>query len=1554
MYYYSLIFDFKNLSSYGQALKSTSTDIGELSKLTSNLTLTQTANILSTKNLNKETMVGILTNKGLTQAEAEATASKIASATANGVATFSWRAYTSAIWANVKANAAWMLSNPVGWVIGLGAALVGTTVLVDVFTETVEEQKEKINELREEFNSLKNELETLDEQIKENESTIDELERKLRQGTITLVEEDQLRKLRLQNQLLEQQYELNKKLAKQSKKELLKQNENTFNTEWDGHVEDSALFNSDIREYYTTGVSDYKHTPDKNLILLSKENEKRLENAILLENEKEIKLLEEQRANMVAELSERSDAILASWIEYQVDLADVMNDDGTFDDPAHERQWNNIESWKKELYKQTTKSGEWNTIQIKTALDDTSLIDAQKELEDKFFAGTLTEADVLKYDNLTTALKEANLILEDGQSVASVYLQYLKGITKSQDTVNHSKPDFTFNAGNAEDIDNYQSNLSSLSEALDKLRNGNLSPTDLLDLLQAFPTLASKTDNLSFAMQRLIDEELETLKTTLKELGASDEVLALFDAITDESKNISLDEMLSELDSTHNIIKDVNAENNETGIISVATLQNIASQYDSLEEYVDGYLEGKYTELDIIAALEKEYEADIHNYKLYMAQKKGEDEDFYDLIVANLSDDLIAKADKYGIELKDYDTYLEAKLAMDEQYAIKKAKKELAAERLGTAIKSMENGMPMNNRVAMLIDAESNAEEEFLAVEKVIEEIYKGIDGAIDVVIPDFKKSLLDSDSGNDAFSEEYDWIATSVKNAEQAVSKLDEKLSNTTSFKKRIAVLDELKIANQNLVDVTKRASDEYENIWRTESSKVNPKYRDYITGDQSKYTVETFGNEKTYNQIMSAADAYDKWQESLNKHNDALKTQKEYEDEHSSILLEKEEIKLELHDLDNQETMTVSERLDWLDKEKKIKENILKYNLLLATTEEERLRLQKDYDKYLEENEGIKYEIEKEGRANEVSFHDSNIQDVQNEIDLEEARGGQGTEEQYTAINDYIDKKKAVYEIDKKEAQAMRDSYDYGSALYNQYNEEMQTAENNINDCTIAQLENNRAILRLPIKVLEDENKELQKTLDSLTEYKTKVENAVGYANTLVQDQIDLLSDSKENVSDYWDEEIKKVQEQKDALTESNDEIQRSIDLENAKYNLEKAIRNRTTRIYRKGEGFVYESDSKAVMDAQQDLDQKEYDNIIAGFDKEINSFNKQKEDAIEIIDNQIKAWTKYGEQIDKVVGSYDKLIARQNFFEVFGEDALSKVMSMDVGVLDTFETKLDTAKTDVDDTQAKIDANELTIQTINDEADKYLGKVGELQTAQENIKKAITENKEEIDAINARTTKSKELKDSWLLTDSTLTSALSFVTTSHTTARDTEATILDERKKNLQNFRDSVATIYSEISTYVNNANTAMESLKTILANAKTTYQDILDYNAKSGGTNPSGTDVPLDTYHSGGIVKASKNKIPENLIKLTKADLKPNETLAKLLNGEVVLNNTQMGNMFDNLGRAYSAITPINKRESSSMEITIGDVNVYNPDNSDMIVNEIVKELPLKVIQKLHSK
>ena len=386
------------------------------------------------------------------------------------------------------------------------------------------------------------------------------------------------------------------------------------------------------------------------------------------------------------------------------------------------------------------------------------------------------------------------------------------------------------------------------------------------------------------------------------------------------------------------------------------------------------------------------------------------------------------------------------------------------------------------------------------------------------------------------------------------------------------------------------------------------------------------------------------------------------------------------------------------------------------------------------------------------------------------------------------------------------------------------------------------------------------------------------------------------------------------------------------------------------------MYEADQEAVRNAQQDLDQKNYDITVSNFDKTIDSLNEQKENAIKPIDEQIKSWTKYAENIDKVINSYENLISMQDFFEVFGSDALNSVLSMDTGILDTFQTKLNEAKLETDTIQAKIDANQLTIQAIQKEAEGSLTTVAQVELARKNIKDLITNNEEEIQAIDERKIKTTDWSNSWTTANSLLSSSMGYLDSTHTALKDSEALILDERKKKLEEFKNAAINLYREIAAQLDNSVSSFNSLESILANAKNTYQEILEYHTKVEGKGLSGTNIIFDDmseYHNGGIVK-STNKLPENLIAFTKENLKPNETIAKLLNGEVVLNNTQMGNMFNNLSRAYTALTPLNKRENSPISVNIGDVNVYNPDNTDMIVDEIVKELPLKVVQKLHSK
>lgn len=1550
------------MSAYGEALRSTTTDASELEKLTKNLTESQKASVLASRKATEAEVVNAVT--------------KTATASATGVATFSVQAYTTALLANAKAMLFAMATNPLTWILGITAAITGAIAVYKHFNPTIEEQKEKLSELNNEYENTVQELKTLGDEIEKNTKRMNELLVKDRNGTITLIEEDELKKLAFANKLLKEQEIAKEKEEIEDAVELSKANQSTFANEFGYNTHSEST--DTLYPLHSLSMVDSEDLTDKELIQSINALYDGINVSIASGDEEATKSLEAGKDNLLSILKERSGSMLTELLGYQEILQKLMNPDGTFDDVKNQEMWDGIEAWKKEIYTLSDSSGEWNTLQIDAVLSDSSLSHIKEEIQQKFADGTLTESDIAQYGGLITALKDANLILEEGQTPASVYLQYLNDIATSQNAVNTSVPDFTFNESNQGFIDSYQSNLNTLSEALSKINKGNLSDSDLLDLLQTFPVLTDKTDDLSSAISLLIDGELERLKSKLKLEGADEKILNLFDNLTNESRNFSLDEILSELNTTHSMIKTVNDETDETGKISVATLQNIANEYPVLEGLVDDYLENKASEEDLIQALQEEYETDLENYKLYMAQKKGEDEDFYDLVVDGLSDDLINKAKQYGIELGNYDNYLEAKLAMDKKYAQKKTQLENATIKFDEIAESIDSGAEITDESIKAWEKKEKLKKEVSDIEEVI----NGINTSIDAVIPDFRTDLSfgssNSGSGEEKkFSEDIDWIAKSVEIANNKVEELDNTLANTEGFTERLEVLGELKGANQDLVDATAKASEKYKTLWETEAAKIDPKYVELITGDRSQLEIENFDNEEEYNQVMKVVEFYDRWQDSIVQNNDAIEKLKVNEDEINSTLLEREELNLENHNLVDQESMTVSEKNKWLNEEKRIKGEIFKLNLALATTEEERLRLQKAYDEYINSEPDKKYENGREGRANKTSYYNSRIQDIQNDIALEEARGGQGTEQQYLDMNALHEKNKAIYQADYKAALAKRNGEKWGTAAYKEYNDQVQEAQDNINECTIAQIENNRAILLLPIKQYEDLNKELEEDLEYQTKLQSKIESAIGYATILVQDEIDALNERKQTISDGYDDQIKAIQEQKDALTESNDEIQRQIDLENAKYNLEKAIRNKTTRIYRAGSGFVYEQDQGAVRDAQQELDQLQFDNTIADLDKQIDTLNENKEDDLELIDEEIKSWEEYANKLNAVSDSYERLISKRAFLELFKASGESSILQQDEGILTILETSLNSAKSEVDLIQEKIDANNTTMQKIREEAEAYLLKQLEIKAAQDEINKAIVENQEELDAIQDRTDETEELSNEWTETDANITSALEFVTLAHTSAKESEALILDERKAKLEEFKNAAVSIYSEIASQISKANSAFSSLETILANAKNTYNQILEYQAKAAsakaegnnnGSNNNGTKGNTTTskgksgtiiqkYHSGGIVGKSKNNLPDNFVALTEANLQPNETLAKLLFGEVVLNTNQMGNMVDNLSRTYTSILPatLNKRENTpNTSISIGDVNVYNPDNSDMIVNEIVKELPLKVIQRLNSK
>lgn len=154
---------------------------------------------------------------------------------------------------------------------------------------------------------------------------------------------------------------------------------------------------------------------------------------------------------------------------------------------------------------------------------------------------------------------------------------------------------------------------------------------------------------------------------------------------------------------------------------------------------------------------------------------------------------------------------------------------------------------------------------------------------------------------------------------------------------------------------------------------------------------------------------------------------------------------------------------------------------------------------------------------------------------------------------------------------------------------------------------------------------------------EQQSNLETAFSYVASLAQKEIDALNERKQAIQDQYDAEIDKINEKNDA---TNDEIELQEKLDA----LAKA-QQKKVRIYREGQGFVYETDQSAVDEAKTALTQykKEQDTK-----KEIKRLEDIRDATINSVEEQIKYWQKYKDEWGNVTDNYtteqNKLLAEQ----------------------------------------------------------------------------------------------------------------------------------------------------------------------------------------------------------------------------------------------------------------------------------------------------------------------
>lgn len=244
---------------------------------------------------------------------------------------------------------------------------------------------------------------------------------------------------------------------------------------------------------------------------------------------------------------------------------------------------------------------------------------------------------------------------------------------------------------------------------------------------------------------------------------------------------------------------------------------------------------------------------------------------------------------------------------------------------------------------------------------------------------------------------------------------------------------------------------------------------------------------------------------------------------------------------------------------------------------------------------------------------------------------------------------------------------------------------------------------------KVTDALEKEKSKLEDIKAEYDLLYDAIMWFYDKQIEkidDKIDALNEENERLQEQqenmdrilaaieanYDAEIKLIQDKIDALKDENDEEERALALEEAKRKLQEAKSRKTLMVYQKGVGFTYQVDTKAITEAEEELEELQENEVVAELEKQIEKLEEAK-----------NKWSEIPEAYEKAMQE----IAAMNYF---GKNWKDITLNPSDSLLNSFEGKY----TGI---QSSIDKNEDRIESYEKEKEK----IEELKKAWEDAKNA-----------------------------------------------------------------------------------------------------------------------------------------------------------------------------------------------------------------------------------------
>ena len=210
--------------------------------------------------------------------------------------------------------------------------------------------------------------------------------------------------------------------------------------------------------------------------------------------------------------------------------------------------------------------------------------------------------------------------------------------------------------------------------------------------------------------------------------------------------------------------------------------------------------------------------------------------------------------------------------------------------------------------------------------------------------------------------------------------------------------------------------------------------------------------------------------------------------------------------------------------------------------------------------------------------------------------------------------------------------------------------------------------------LKDMYDQGKIAAKDYHDYTKQMLEVEKsiydkAISGIVYILDQEIDRLDEEKELIESNYQAKIDAIQSEIDALNEANDQRKTAMELEEAEYNLQRALNQKTQKVY-DGEQFVYTADSSAIRDAEDEVAQRKNDMKISQLESQIKALEDAMKSETKAIDDQIAKYEEYKKQIQDVADAYENAENVKYALAVTGLNSEAEILQCRVDVLNDFK--------------------------------------------------------------------------------------------------------------------------------------------------------------------------------------------------------------------------------------------------------------------------------------------